>query len=297
MPVSGMDYQGRQILFTYLLGGAGRIEVEDSTWSAYMMAHDGLRKHILSMLLLFVRGLAESGKKGRFPISQKFHAEFPENTGWSGYALLHGTDETVGDFGINGWATVEDAIDPAEGNFDIELDLRFAFNDIVNPNKGYLMDKIRSTAAEIITLGKAESYELSIYWSSNCLAEVRGQSIEYFGYPSDRPRGIRPLPRAKLDVSRMEKERAQKIEAEIVMQLRREISADDIAAQAGRKRRLLWAFYHLSGYWGQTYLERISNPSSNDPLPGLLHHRISSELRAELIDALSGRRPRGDEPL
>jgi hypothetical protein len=295
--LTGMDKQGETILGTYLYGGGKRHDIDDPIWSTYMMEHHSLRSHILSRLIPVVRELADRGQKGRYPIVQTFHAEFPENSGFSGYALLHGTDRTVGDFRFTGWATVEDAIDPAEGDLDIELDLRFAFNDIINPNRNYIMDRIRSAGAEILTLGQAESYELSIYWSSSCLAEVKGQRIELSGYPSERRRGIRPLPRAKLDWVRAEKERAQKIEAEIVTELQRRIGADDVAAQAGRKRRLLWAFYHLSGYWGQTYLDRISNPSLNDPLPRLLRDRISSELRAELIDALHGRRPPGDEPL
>jgi hypothetical protein len=75
------------------------------------------------------------------------------------------------------------------------------------------------------------------------------------------------------------------------------ISSEDVASLADRKRRLLWLFYRLSGYMGSTYLDRISNPASYDELPRLLHDGISSELRAEIMEALRGKRPQGVEPL
>jgi hypothetical protein len=56
-------------------------------------------------------------------------------------------------------------------------------------------------------------------------------------------------------------------------------------------------FYRLSGYMGSTYLDRFSNPAHDDNLPHLLHDRLSSKLRAELMEALRGKRPPGDEPL
>jgi hypothetical protein len=294
----GMDVQGETILGTYLYGRGKPHDVEDPIWTAYMEAHPDLRHQILSRLKPLVKEVADRKKKGRFPIADTFHAEFPENSGLSGYALLHGSNKDVGDFKLIGWADVEDAVDPAGGDYDIELDLRFVFNDIVDPNPKYRADRNGSVLADIITFGQAKSYRLSIHWSSNCLAEVRhGQPIQFSGYPSDRPRGIRPLPRAKLDWVGSEKQRAKEIETRIVMELRRNISSDDVASLADRKRRLLWLFYRISGYTRSTYLERFSNPAHDDDLPRLFRNRLSAGLRAELMEALGGKRPQGDEQM
>jgi hypothetical protein len=293
-----MDVQGETILGTYLYGGGEPHDVEDPIWTAYMEEHQNLRHQIFSRLIPLVKEIADRKKNGRYPIVETFHAEFPENSDFSGYALLHGSSKDVGDFQLFGWADVQDAVDPADGAYDIELELRFVFNDVVNPNKGYLMDRLRSGAADFATLGQPRSYRLSIHWSSSCLAEVRnGQPIEFSGYPSDRRRGIRPLPRARLDSTGLEKKRAKEIEAGIMKELGRNISSDDVAGLAERKGRLLWMFYRLSGYMGSTYLDRFSNPAHDDNLPHLLHDRLSSKLRAELMEALRGKRPPGDEPL
>jgi hypothetical protein len=243
-----------------------------------------------------VKEIASRKKKGQFPIAETFHAVFAENSGFSGYALLHGSNKDVGDFTLTGFAEVQDAVDPAEGDYDIELDLRFVFNDIVDPNPNYWMDRIRNSIGNVFTLWQPRAYRLSIHWSSSCLAEVRaGKPIEFSGYPSDRPRAVRPLPRGKLDWVALEKKRAQEIEAKIIDQLRKNFSSDDIAGLADRKQRLLWMFYNLSGYMGSAYLGRFSNPSSDDELVRLVKNRLGPLLREELMEALHGKRPPGRE--
>jgi hypothetical protein len=44
---------------------------------------------------------------------------------------------------MTGTAEVQEAYDLAAGGYDIELDLRFRFNDIVDPNGNYTMDRKR----------------------------------------------------------------------------------------------------------------------------------------------------------
>jgi hypothetical protein len=294
--LGGMDDQGELILGTYFRGGGKPIDIfDDPEWTAYMQQNEGLRRVILGRLILAVKDIVAQGKKGKFPITQTFHAEFEENRGLSGYALLHGTDRTVGDFKLTGWADVDDANDPADNAFDVELDLRFVFNDIVNPNPKYWTDSVRNAVAELVTLGGAESYRISISWGSSCLAEIRPERHYFFGYPSDLVRGVRPLPRATLDWVRAEKSRAKKIEANILQVLRSNIRSSDVASLADRKRKLLWMFYSLSGYMGGTYLDRFARANS-DELTRLVRARLSGELLAELMNALRGKRPHGVEP-
>ena len=296
--LAGMDVQGETILGTWLYGGGVDHDIEDPSWSSYMMAHVDLRRQVLARLKPAVQKLADMKKLGRFPFAERFHAEFPENRDFSGYALLHGTNKNAGDFLLTGFAEVQEAVDPAEGDSDSELELRVGFNDIVDPNGKYVMDRIRSTLANLVTRDQPKNYRLSIHWSSSCLAEVRKRKeISFWGYPSEFPRGIRPLPRGKLDWAGAERKRAQEIEEKIIAQLKRRIRPADVANLADRKQRLRWLFYRLSGYMGTTYLQRISNRAGNDELVRLLQQQISRELRAEIIEALRGKRPPGVEPM
>jgi hypothetical protein len=284
-------------LGTYLTGGGAPHDIyDDPMWTSYMMEHEALRRQILGRLMLAVKAIADRGEKGRFPFAERFHAEFPENRGLSGYELLHGTNKDVGDFQLTGWADVADAYEPQDGDFDIDLELRFVFNDIVDPNNKYGRDTARAVLAEIATFGEAESYRLSIGWGSSALAEVRQGGIEFFGYPSGRGIPIRPLPGGRLDIAKLEKKRSAEIDAAIISQLKRHIRADDGEGVADRKRRLLWLFYSVGYYMRPTWLERLADPRQGDELPNLLKTRIGRGLRAECMAALEGKRPKVPEP-
>src|SRR5204863_7055831 len=140
------------------------------------------------------------------------------------------------------FADVQEAADPNDGDFDIELDLRFTFNDIVDPDPEYGRDTVRSWFAYAVTLGHPKDYRLSISWASTCLAEVRhGKVVHVAGYPSEYPTGVR-APLSKLDVTGPSLKLLRAIEPMIVKELQRTISSDDVAGLADRKRRLLWLF-------------------------------------------------------
>jgi hypothetical protein len=111
-----------------------------------------------------------------------------------------------------------------------------------------------------------------------------------------RYRPVEPLAAGTFDWVKANRDFAAKTEAKIVHELKRQIAADDVAALATRKQRLLWHFYDLSGYLGGTYEERIRQRRSDDEMVRLLFDRISTPLRAELVEALRGRRPSGDRP-
>lgn len=67
---------------------------------------------------------------------------------------------------MTGCADVRDAVDPAAGALDIDLDLRFVFNDIADPNKHYAMDTACSVLVNLFTAGQTDSYRLAISWGS-----------------------------------------------------------------------------------------------------------------------------------
>jgi hypothetical protein len=300
--LTGMDVPGETILGTYLYGGgAPHVVYDDPVWTPYMMANEGLRSQIYNRLVVAVKNLADNlscrtQRTGRFPISVRFHGECPENSGFSGYALLHGTNSTVGDFLITGWA---DAGEPdTDGSFILTLTLRFVFNDIVDPNGNYAMDRIRAAVADIFTFGQPKSYRLSISWGASSFAEVgTNGSIFITGYPSTYIRGVRPLPVGTLDWVGENKKYAKQIELKIIQQLQRSFSSADIVGLADRKQRLLWLFYRLSGYMASIYISRLSSVTNRgDQLQRLVRERLSDGLQAELMDALRGKRPQGVEP-
>ena len=187
--VSGMDDAGEIILGTYLNGNGSPVIVRDDPfWTTYMMKHSGLRTQIFRQLTSVVAKLVSDldcrkDWRGRFPISKRFHAEFEENSNKTGYALMHGSNGDVGDFLIVGWA---EPLQPApDGSYRIKLDMSYVWNDIIDPNGNYVMDKIQSAFATVVMLGNNKSYRLSIGWRAVALVDVRAdRSQTISGYPS-----------------------------------------------------------------------------------------------------------------
>jgi hypothetical protein len=301
--LAGMDKHGELILGTYLYGGGKRIAIDERStgdppfWADYMMKHQSLKDQCLGQLIPAVREIAGKKQLGKFAVNLKFHAEFPENSGYSGYELLHGSNRDVGDFRIGGIAEVSHAIDPKEGDFDIKIELHYEFNDIVDPNHSYKMDTIREKLAKVVTFGQAKAYRLQINWHADLLIEVRQGRQTWYGYPSQNKNiPVRPLPRSTLDWVGSHQKAAATTERRIIEQLKRNIAPNDVKSLADRKQRLLWLFYGLAGYMAGPYLERLKVDSSSDEMARLMKQRISSQLRAECIEALKGKRPGGPEP-
>ncbi len=254
-----MDEAGETILGSYLYGDGEPHQIfDDPFWSNYMMANDGLRRQLYGRLLSKAIALVDDvncSTQRRFPIAERFHAECPENNGLSGYALLHGTNRTVGDFLISGFAEVQNAT--PDGAFDLDLDLTFTFNDIVDPNHTYAMDTIRAYAAEALTAGRARDYRLAISWRASSLAEVkRDRSIVLSGYPSSQAKVIKPSRLGALDGVDEETKSAKYIESRIIQQLSRNLASVDTTSVVDRYQRVLWMFYRLSGKMSPVYISR-----------------------------------------
>ena len=100
-----------------------------------MRANNLLYQQVASQLIDDYKTRTMSGM-----IYRRFHAEI-ENGYRSGYQMLHGTNSSVGDFVIMGFATVE--YNP-EGHKIITYDIRETWNDIIDPNTSYWMDVVLS---------------------------------------------------------------------------------------------------------------------------------------------------------
>ncbi|MFH8484351.1 hypothetical protein [Streptomyces longisporoflavus] len=188
------DWAGIAILRRYL-GGEGAWHIRDAPeWTRYMERSARLRGELRPRIAAFARTLARSGQKAPVPVAMKFHAELENGEGIIGYQYLHGTHAGQGDFTVDGTAEArheygqshagrEESVQPGAL---VRMRLRFRWNDVIDPNPRYGTDRIKSIVAEIITLGEASSYDISISWEEECTVWLPDEGdMVIFGYPAD----------------------------------------------------------------------------------------------------------------
>ncbi|MEV0319754.1 hypothetical protein ACIBKX_16645 [Streptomyces sp. NPDC050658] len=189
------DWAGLAILRRYL-GGEGDWHIRDvPEWSRYMRRSALLRSQLRPRIVGFARTLAASGREEPVPVGLVFHAEVENGEGIIGYQYLHGTNKTVGDFTVDGTAeawheyglsSYPDREESVQPGVWVRMRLRYRWNDIIDPNPKYGTDTVKSIAAEIITLGEASAYDISISWEDECTVWFpEGGDAVVFGYPAD----------------------------------------------------------------------------------------------------------------
>lgn len=160
------DWAGRAILWRYLTAGGDWTITNNPEWSGYLLTNEKLRIQLQNQIRQHARTVLlakpTNGQCGEVDIS--FHAEIENGEGNVGYEYLHGTNYDVGDFMIYGkWKAI---VDPKTGLTSIQYNVRYQWNDIIDPNPQYASDTWKARIAHIITLGNAESYILRIAWDS-----------------------------------------------------------------------------------------------------------------------------------
>ncbi len=155
------DWAGRAILKHYLFGGGEEATWDDANWAGYMKASNILSGTCKLKLLNLGKKLAAKGA-GEYAVNETFAAELENGEGIVGYQYLHGSNADVGGFQIKGTAKVTEGKD---GEMEVEFDVMYVWNDVIDPNPKYGSDTAKSWFAEIITLGYAEAYDLHIQWS------------------------------------------------------------------------------------------------------------------------------------
>ena len=161
------DPQGEFILKRYLMG-EGDVELNDESWSDYMMASEMLQKQIKDEISAEIEKILSEHEKeidDNIPISVSFfktiHAEVPNGEEMVGYNLLHGTNRDIGDFVISGTINAN----KENSSIAVTCDLNYSWNDKIDFNKKYRTDKRKNIYAEIATLGTAEPYKIVIILS------------------------------------------------------------------------------------------------------------------------------------
>ncbi|MEV0113003.1 hypothetical protein AB0H77_07075 [Streptomyces sp. NPDC050844] len=188
------DWAGLAILRRYL-GGEGAWHIRDvPEWTRYMKRSALLRGQLRPKIAAFARALERSGQEAPVPVGLKFHADLENGEGIIGYQYLHGTNAEVGDFTIDGTAEARHEYGQSHAGREasvqpgtlVRMRLRYRWNDIIDPNPRYGTDRIKSILAEIITLGEASAYDISISWEDECTVWMPdGGGVIIFGYPSD----------------------------------------------------------------------------------------------------------------
>lgn len=176
------DWAGREILAHYLAGGDDLDINNDPKWTQYMQDIDGL-KNGFSENGQYYPGMAERAEEtaqqavanylSHGQSDGKFDENFPmvvtNGEGIVGENYLHGTNANAGGFERSGTTHVEEL---PNGNYRVTMDVNYTWNDVIDPNPDYTTDVWKSTLAEIITLGRADPYDISISWDSNTTVEV-----------------------------------------------------------------------------------------------------------------------------
>ncbi len=178
------DWAGRAILLRYLNGEGNWTINNDPHWSRYMMANRSLKTVLRPKVLQIARnafGRLQSTEATLDFVDEQFPVTIENGEGIIGYQYLHGTNRNAGDFQINGTTIRTSTLD----GVTVALDLSYTWNDIIDPNPRYWTDRLKSAFAELITLGRAEGYEIHITW--NARAEVRfdssGTIVSTSGWP------------------------------------------------------------------------------------------------------------------
>jgi hypothetical protein len=175
------DWAGRAILERYLLGEGDWDIVDEPGWSEYMKASALLSMQLAEKLEQLIAIECANGVEGDFAIDQSFPAEIDNGEGIVGYQYLHGTHKDVGGFGI----AVTGTITRTGNACAVSANVAYTWNDLIDPNGQYTSDIIKSTFAELITLGMATSYRLSITWNEPLTAQVdEAGTVTLSGYPA-----------------------------------------------------------------------------------------------------------------
>lgn len=178
------DWAGRELLGNYLAGGGDMNIRDNANWTKYMEANPVLAGKLNVLVqnkaLRTYDAYQRDGTRGQ-AFNDTGPMEIQNGESISGYQYLHGTNADAGGFNFQGRTT----IDKTNGGYEVHVPARYTWNDRIDPNGQYRSDQIKSTIAEIVTLGRADSYNLHLSWNSEAVVRLdeRGNVTGVSGYP------------------------------------------------------------------------------------------------------------------
>lgn len=170
------DWAGGAILERYLTGGGDWTINNDPRWTRYMQQNSLMTDDLQSRVLQDAQAMAASGQTSRI-IDQSYAMSIENGEGIVGYQYLHDTNADVGGFQRQGTATV---VPDGSGGSIVTMNMRYTWNDIIDPNPQYATDTWKSRIAEVITLGEADPYTIHINWDETTIMhlDANGRPIE-----------------------------------------------------------------------------------------------------------------------
>lgn len=179
------DWAGRAILGRYLDGGDDWTIANEPTWTSYMESNAMLTAKLAAnndeQARAALQAYLTSGRSSdRFATTTSMEMENGESI--IGYQYLHGTDANVGGFQHSGSTNV---VALPDGTYQVTITSDYVWNDRIDPNPIYSTDRTKSMIAEIITLGRADPYDIHIGWSgtTTVIMDANGQIISGQGWP------------------------------------------------------------------------------------------------------------------
>lgn len=206
---NNQDPFAREIFDLWFSGNApSEVIRDDDRWAKYMLAAADLDRQIDEGLAKVAeRRYADFCKRypGNTPsrvaevFIENFHVEIAGKAGGydTGYALLHGSNRTVGDFEVRGLVSLQRPLGATGPTATFSM-LKMTFNDIMDPNLKYRMDGQLDYIFR--SMGRAKNgrvprpFTLRIKWSD---PKLRSFSLpikrDVFGKLANLP----PLPRSR----------------------------------------------------------------------------------------------------
>jgi hypothetical protein len=177
------DWAGREILERYLRGGDDWTITDDPDWTRYMKANPELTQQLDQLVQR--QALVAFDRRGIAPPDEPFDhttsMEIQNGEGITGYEYLHGTNGDVGGFRFKGSTQITKVAD----GYDVKVPASYTWNDVIDPNPQYGTDTWKSRIAEIVTLGRADPYDIHITWSGDATVHLDkdGNVRSVTGYP------------------------------------------------------------------------------------------------------------------
>ena len=190
------DEQGRYLLELWLSGAApAEVTLDGDDWGQYMRNEPDLQEQILRKLQVDAHAmrerLSDSGKRLEGDYASTFHGEVgrTSHTGkaisggyLTGYQILHGSNDVQ----VVGKVTAVQSKASETAYTVTYSDLQFTWNDIINVNRGYKMDKVLANYARwekeyTAGGGHPKDYAVHIKWTApeSVTIEVTGFLPEY----------------------------------------------------------------------------------------------------------------------
>ena len=180
------DWAGRAILQRYLAGDFDPWQIEDDPrWSQYMMDNMALTGRMWARnqdLAIEAWQLSQNGGPGIHRFDDSFSARMENGEAIVGWQYLHGTDEGVGGFKHHGLTEV---IPRSDGTFEVRINSRYEWNDVIDPNAAYDTDRLKDDIAVLLSLGERRAYNIHIRWfgTQTVFVDANGEVIHVVGWP------------------------------------------------------------------------------------------------------------------